>query len=185
MIICIVGKSGSGKSYICELFKKMSSEFVHLDIDKVGHLILNDENVIKNLIEVFGTSDRKSIAKIVFDSEKEMDKLTDITWKSMEVYIDSFINNNKDKIILLDWQLLPKTKYFESSDLRIYIEAPLEIRMKKTVIRDNITKDDFLLREKASYNFDNLKFDYTIINDYSDKIKMLVREIYVKSIISR
>ena len=41
-----------------------------------------------------------------------MNRLEEITWSFMEQEIDTIINNNKDKIILLDWLLLPRTKFF-------------------------------------------------------------------------
>ena len=192
MIICVVGKSGSGKSYICELLKSYSENILHLDIDIVAHDILKESTVIKRLYDTYGNTvvsknivNRKTLSQIVFNSEKEMDKLTDITWPPMEIFIDKFIEENKDKIIILDWQNLLKTKYYKIADLNILVRAPFEYRMQKVLGRDNITKNDFATREKASYNFDNAKFDYIIENDYSNKIKEKVREIYVKSIISR
>ena len=114
-----------------------------------------------------------------------MDRLTEITWPPMEMCIDDIIKHNNDKIIVLDWQNLLKTKYYYMADLNILVQAPYEERIKKVVKRDNISENDFFTREKASYNFDNAKFDYIINNDYSEKIKSIVREIYVKSIISR
>lgn len=88
-----------------------------------------------------------------------MKKLTDVTWFYMEQYIDDFIEKNKEHIIILYWLLLPKTKYFEQSDLKILIYATLEVRMMRAIERDNITSEKFLLREKASMSFENLNFD--------------------------
>ena len=42
-----------------------------------------------------------------------MDKLTNATWPFMENLIDKVIRENSDKIVVLDWQLLPKTKYIQ------------------------------------------------------------------------
>lgn len=68
-----------------------------------------------------------------------MKKLTDVTWFYTGQYIDDFIEKDKEHIIILDWLLLPKTKYFEQSDLKILIYAPLEVRMMRAIERDNIT----------------------------------------------
>ena len=38
----------------------------------------------------------------MFNNRHEMDKLTDITWKGMQVIIDEFLEVNKNKIIILD-----------------------------------------------------------------------------------
>ena len=90
---------------------------------------------------------------------------------------------NQNSIIVLDWLLLPKTKYFYSSDLRILVEAPIETRMKRVLKRDNISTEKFLEREKASIDFSKYYFDEVINN--SNNIEREVNKIYEKSIISR
>ena len=120
MIIGICGKSGSGKSTLAnEIIELTNNNAIHLDIDKIGHKVLLLPKIQEELINSFGKSiikektiDRKKLGEIVFDSRKEMKKLSDITWKYMQIEIDKFININKDKIIILDWLLLPITKYF-------------------------------------------------------------------------
>ncbi len=194
MIICIVGKSGSGKSYICKLFEEMSQNIIHLDIDNISHEVLTYPEVYNELINAFGISvsnphnktiDRRNLGNIVFNSEKEMDKLTQITWPRMQSIIDNFICEHQNNIILLDWQLLLNTKYYNLSNIKILVESPIDLRTKMTILRDNITKELFEIRDKASFEFNTNEFDYIINNDYSDKVKEKVKEIYDKSIVSR
>lgn len=194
MIICIVGKSGSGKSYICKLFQEMSQDIIHLDIDNISHEVLTYPEVYNQLINTFGISvsnldnktiNRRNLGNIVFNSEKEMDKLTQITWPYMQSIIDNFICEHKNNIILLDWQLLLNTKYYNLSNIKILVESPIDLRIKMTMLRDNITKELFEIRDKASFEFNTNEFDYIINNDYSDKVKEKVKEIYDKSIVSR
>lgn len=60
-----------------------------------------------------------------------MDKLTDITWKYMQIEIDNFLNTNKDKIIIMDWLLLSNSKYLDMCDVKILLDIPYEIRKKE------------------------------------------------------
>lgn len=97
----------------------------HLDVDKVGHKVLLLSEVMKELINSFGESvvkenivDRKKLGEIVFNSRNEMNKLSSITWIYMQIEIDNFLKENKDKIIILDWLLLPITKYFNMCDIK-------------------------------------------------------------------
>ncbi len=192
MIISIVGLSGSGKSYIAKLLEQQNSKILHVDIDQIGHKSHKNSFVRQKLIQVFGLSiitngeiDRKKLSSIVFNSKNAMAKLEEITWSYMEEEIDQIIANNKDKIILLDWLLLPKTKYFHQSDLRILITAPIEMRMQRVISRDNITKDKFLERELSAPHIDENQFEYIINNIDLQETKERVQKLYDKSIIHR
>jgi dephospho-CoA kinase len=54
MIICICGKSGSGKSTIAKMIQEKRPNSIHIDIDKIGHMSHKDEKVKKELITTFG-----------------------------------------------------------------------------------------------------------------------------------
>lgn len=192
MIISIVGLSGSGKSFICNTLQGYNSRIMHVDIDKIGHSTHHDPIVKQQLIVTFGIEiltngeiDRKKLGKIVFSSKKAMTKLEDITWSFMEQQIDKIIEDNKDKIILLDWLLLPKTKFFYESDLRILVTAPLEVRMQRAMKRDNITEEKFLQRESSAPLIDESKFEYIINNINLNETQERVKSIYDKSFIHR
>jgi len=181
MLIGICGKSGSGKSTISNYLKEELGA-IHCDIDKIGHYVLTLPNVQKNLIDSFGLEicendkiNRKRLSKIVFNSVDKMKILEQITWKYMEIEIDKIINQNKNKIIILDWQLLPKTKYLKLCDLKILIDIPYEIRKQRLLKRDNISEDKIDLREKASITYKKNDFDYVFNTNDNENIKRLVK----------
>lgn len=192
MIISLVGLSGSGKSLIARTLESYNSHIMHIDIDKIGHKSHQDPIVKQRLIDTFGIEiltngiiDRKKLGKIVFNSEEAMERLEEITWAFMEREIDIIINQNKNKIILLDWLLLPRTKFFYKSDIRILVKAPLKIRMERAITRDNITKEKFLEREASAPEIDESQFEYIINNVNLKDTQERVKAIYDKSIIHR
>jgi len=165
-----------------KLINQYGSKIIHLDIDKIGHHVLTLPKVKEELVNTFGKYiitnnfiDRKKLGKIVFDSPKEMDKLTEITWKYMESEIDKIILKNPEKIIILDWILLPKTKYLNKCNLKILLDIPYEIRKARAIKRDNITNEAFELREKSSLTYNELDFDYIIKDNNYENIKRLVK----------
>lgn len=181
MIIGICGKSGSGKSSLAQKIVAKHKSAIHLNIDKVGHNVLKIAEVKNELVKCYGEIivgedgiNRKKLGEIVFNSKNEMDKLTDITWKYMQIEIDKILDKNIDKIIILDWLLLPVSKYFEMCDIKILLDIEYEIRKKRAIERDNITEETFDLREKASFNYDKSTFDYIIEKDNEDEIKRMV-----------
>lgn len=183
MIIGVCGKSGSGKSTLAnQIIESTSNDTVHLDIDKVGHNVLSLLEVKNELVSAFGKSivneniiDRKKLGQIVFNSRKEMEKLSDITWKYMQIEIDNFLSLHKEKIIVLDWILLPITKYFDLCDVKILLDIPYEIRKQRAIKRDGITEEAFDLRDIASICFDSNDFDYVIKENNLEIVKRLVK----------
>ncbi len=183
MIIGVCGKSGSGKSTLAnQIIESTSNDTVHLDIDKVGHNVLSLPEVKNELVSAFGKSivneniiDRKKLGQIVFNSRKEMEKLSDITWKYMQIEIDNFLSLHKEKIIVLDWILLPITKYFDLCDVKILLDIPYEIRKQRAIKRDGITEEAFDLRDIASICFDSNDFDYVIKENNLEIVKRLVK----------
>ena len=65
----------------------------------------------------------------MFDSKSEMAKLTDITWKYMQQEINNVLANSKDKIVILDWILLPITEYLNKCDIKILLDIPYQVRI--------------------------------------------------------
>lgn len=182
MIIGICGKSGSGKSTLAKILKTNHKNVVHLDIDKVGHNALEKKEAKEELIQTFGEEilnqkyiDRKKLGQKVFNSRHQMDNLTKITWKYMQLEIDEFLKNNENKIIILDWLLLPLSKYFEKCDIKILLDVPYEIRKQRAIKRDNITENEFDLREKATINYDKKLFDFVFDSADEEKIRKRVR----------
>lgn len=183
MIIGICGKSGSGKSTLSNKLIDSYENATFLDIDKIGHKVLTIDEVKKEIEMQFGTHvikdtkvDRKKLGEMVFNSRLEMQKLTDITWKWMQIEIDNFLNLNKDKIVILDWILLPLSKYYDMCDLKILLDVPYEVRKKRAMKRDNITSKDFDLRERASVDFNEADFDYVIQDCDEEFVKRLVKK---------
>ena len=192
MIISIVGLSGSGKSLIARTLESYNQHILHVDIDKIGHSSHHDPMVKQKLINTFGEDiltngeiDRKKLGHIVFNSKEAMQQLEYITWSFMEQQIDQIINNNPNKIILLDWLLLPRTKFFYTSDIRLLVTAPLEVRMERAIKRDRITKKTFLERESSAPEIDETQFEYIINNVNLLETQERVKSIYDKSIIHR
>lgn len=195
MLISIVGKSGSGKSTVSRTLESLDKRMLHVDIDQISHQVLAFPEVQEQLQTSFCTDvvmdhevQRKVLGKIVFSSPEQMQKLTDITWSHMEKIIDQIIENNPNKIILLDWLLLPKTKFFDQSDLKIWVDSPFIDRLDRVVkrsIKEPITPEYFKKRDDAGINYEEGKYDIVINNVNKEKTQNEVKKIYEKSILRR
>lgn len=192
MYLTITGKSGSGKSKIGKYLEELYPNLLYLDIDQIGHLVLEEKEVKEEVSYTFHLPlmdkeriNRNLLGSIVFQSPEKMKEYASITWPRMEEKIDTILKENQDKIIILDWALIPKTKYFKDSILNILVEAPYEVRLARAMARDHISEEKFREREQASFYYDNLTFDFVIENKNLETTKGMVKKIYEKSIISR
>lgn len=183
MLIGICGKTGSGKSTISNSIKEYYENVMIVDIDKIGHESYENPDIMDKMICFFGPQiltnnkvDRKKLSTIVFNSKDEMKRLEEVTWEYMEQRIDSIINGNKDKIIILDWQLLSLTKFFNMCDYKILLDIPRETRKERVIKRDGISEEKFIEREQAAvdYNYDD--FDFIIKNNKIMNIRKLVKK---------
>lgn len=190
MIITISGASNSGKSYISNIIKELEKNTIHINIDTIAHMALENKKIKNKLIKIFSLKntnkiDRKELGNIVFNDTYKMELLSEITWNYMENYIDNIIANNKDKIIILDYILIPKTKYFKMSNINILVKANKETRLNRSIKRDNITEKKFIERDNNCPIYNEEEFDYIIDNNQKEETRKMVKQIYDKSIIYR
>ena len=171
-VIGITGKSGSGKSTFASLLaQKLHCN--HIDIDKIGHEALYRPENFDILCEKFGTEildvngnvDRKKIGNIVFAQTDKMKELTDITWDYMQQQLNQILSQDDD-IIILEWILLPNSRYWELCDSKILVKSDDLARKNKVMERDNISEEYFNKRNSASIDYSTLQFDYIFENDY-------------------
>ena len=192
LLIGLMGKSGSGKTTISNLFKERNNRLQVIDIDKIGHNSHKDEYVKNKLLKSFGKEildnngdiDRKKLSTIVFSNEQMMQKLYEATYEYMVREIDKLIS--QCEITILDYALLPITKYFELCDVKILVEATYDERSNRVILRDNISNKKYDEINANSLDYSNYSFDYVIINNQDiNYLRKVTGEIYEKSIISR
>jgi dephospho-CoA kinase len=77
MVIGITGRIGSGKTKVARIFEKIG--FTLIDVDRMGHNLLENEDIKRNIQETFGDSpfkngiiDRKSLGDIVFKDRETL-----------------------------------------------------------------------------------------------------------------
>lgn len=170
MLVGVMGKSGSGKSSLVERMKSFDNTIIHIDIDKIGHEILKDKTIVNNIIKIVGDSnvvvngtlDRKKVGKIIFNDLNKYELYYKYTEDIEYEIIDKIINDNRDKIIVLDWAVLYKTKYYKQLDYRILVDTKYDIRKDRVMKRDDISEEYFKLREVMNINYDINEMDIVL-----------------------
>ena len=79
-----------------------------------------------------------------------MEALTDVTWGYMQEMLDEILKNENKSTIILEWALLPISKYWDKCDIKILMKANDIERKSRVMKRDNITEEYFFKRDKNS-----------------------------------
>ena len=76
--------------------------------------------------------------------------------------------------IILDYILLPLTKYFDKCNIKILLDIPYHIRKQRVLSRDNITEEQFDLRESAAIQYEVSDFDIVLENEKEDILRRIL-----------
>lgn len=155
--IAIVGNIASGKSAVERILKDKG--YPVFDTDKIAHTILENNQKIK---EIFGTTDRKVLGNIVFNNPDKM--------KQLENIIHPLVKKEILKIEegFISVPLLFEAGYESLFDKIIFVSAPENVRLERLIKRNNLTKEEAMLRIKSQLPEDEkiLKSDFVINNSY-------------------
>lgn len=135
-VIGITGKSGSGKTTFASLLAQ-ELKCKHIDIDKIGQEALFRPEILDTLCEKFGTEildengnlDRKKMGDIVFTQRHKMKELSDLTWEFMQQQLDLILTQD-DETLILEWILLPHSRYWKKCNCKILVTSD-DARRKK------------------------------------------------------
>jgi len=180
MIIGLTGNSGSGKSYVADIFLENGAYIV--DADKTAHQILEKNSITYNeILEFFGDEildtsgniNRKVLGKIVFNDKRKLKKLNEMTHKHITDIIMHKIENAKQqsyKLIVIDAPLLIETDLHKVCDKVIVVYADENVRLERITERDGIAEIEAFNRIKNQTPFEKLKkyADIVIFNSKND-----------------
>ncbi len=170
--IGLTGPTGAGKSYVCELLEKRGFNIV--DCDKIAHeLTAKDAPILKSIASAFGDDvvkngelDRKLLASRAFDTKEHTKKLNSI----LHPAIVEKCKEEAQGLTVLDASQLFEANMQNDCYKIIGVLADEDVRIKRVIIRDNITEQQAKLRMSAQldndYFIDNC--DYIIYNNGED-----------------
>jgi dephospho-CoA kinase len=168
MIIGITGKSGSGKTTLAILTTiGRAGRIKHVNVDEIAHDAMKLEHVKIEIENKFGASaaqDGKKLGDLVFANRDKYEQLSDLVWGEMEKMIDRELDADCD-VYVIEWILLPMTKYFDSCDVKILVKRDGAQRIEAVLKRDGLSFEYLAKREMHSIEYDESAFDFVIKNN--------------------
>jgi len=176
--IGITGGIGSGKSFVCNIFKCFGIPICNSD-DIAKYLMHSNNDLINQIKNNFGSDiylsdgllDRKKLADIVFNDKEKLSLLNSIVHPEVRKYIDNWILfQNDPPYVIIENAILFESNQSESFDKIITVTADDEIRIARVMVRNTISREKVLERinNQLSNDFKIKHSDFIIYNNEND-----------------
>ncbi len=170
----ITGGIGSGKTTVCKIFELLGIPVFYAD-QAAKELMQYDDALQLKLVEKFGpdiylpnrTINRTYLANIVFNDEKQLAALNAIVHPAVFSAFDKWLSKQSAKYVVKEAALLFESGSHQLCDVNVLVQAPEEIRIKRVMKRDQITKEQVLGRiaQQMSDEEKSKLADYVLMND--------------------
>ncbi|MCD6112957.1 MAG: dephospho-CoA kinase [Bacteroidales bacterium] len=181
--IGLTGGIGSGKTIVADVFKTFGVKVFNADNE--AKKLYSIESVKQKIKENFTNSvfiqdnniSFKKLAQIVFNDKQKLEKLNSIIHPLVKLKFEKFIdNNNFQKYIIFEAAILFQSGFHKNMDKIICVTAPLSLRIKRVMDRNNLTKQDVLKRIESQDDENIIAKSSDFIIDNSEK-KLLLPQI--------
>lgn len=151
-IIGLTGGIGSGKTSIAKYFEQNGIP-VYIADDR-AKMVSSKPEVVKKIITAFGNEildNKKSISKeklsnIVFTDKKKLQLLNSIIHPEVKKDFIEWVKMQNKPFVIKEAAILFESGSYKDCDLIITITAPIEERIKRVMLRDNISREKVLDR---------------------------------------
>jgi len=156
----ITGNIGSGKTTVSKIFELLGVPVFYAD-DEAKKVMVNDTELIAGVKEAFGepsyfpdgTLNRKHIAAIVFNDDKQLAQLNALVHPAVFRAFDNWLVQKKNApYVLKEAAVLFESGSYRLCDRTVMVTAPLELRMQRVTQRDNLTAGEAQAREAKQYS---------------------------------
>ena len=171
--IGLTGGIGCGKTTVANIFKQLGIPIYSSD-SRAKDLLLNNHFLRESLISLFGDKviidgilNTSYIASKVFSNPKELIKLNELVHPFVQKDFDAWSASQNSDYVLKESAILIETGADKFLDKIILVISPEELKFSRVMLRDQITKEDVLLRMNKQWtdNQKRINADYIIYND--------------------
>lgn len=181
LIIGLTGPMAAGKNAVASILEKHNcisidaDLLVHGAIEKARNTIIDtfskqaDELHI-SLLNPDSTINRKELAKVVFASKQNLALQESIIHPVVNTMMEEFIEQHKDKTVILNATVLYKTPVINKCNAIIFVTSPAILRFFRAKKREKISNKQIISRFLAQFN---IFAKYKFLNTDTYKVRNL------------
>lgn len=182
----ITGGIGSGKSMIAEMFKVLGIPVLHAD--ETARFLMDTDAVLKAAIvkqfgeEVYknGRLNRPFLGSQVFNNKQQLESLNALVHPATIAYSKKWFEAQHSVYVIKEAAIFYESGTYIEVDKMIGVYAPMEIRLKRAMERDHVSKEAIEKRMQNQMNEEEKmkRCDFVILNDGTRSVIQQVLEVH-------
>jgi dephospho-CoA kinase len=181
----ITGGIGSGKSYICQTLEAMGYPVFYSD-EQAKDIISNNPEAIAAITEIFGDEaylngklNKIYLAEKIFGDPSLREKMNAVVHPLVRQHFLVWASKTHSPIVFNEAAILFETGAYKNFDFVILVFSPEDLRLKRVMRRDGVSKEEVKARINAQWP-DDKKIplaSFTINNDEKEPLLPQIVEI--------
>lgn len=170
--IGLTGGIGCGKTHVSDLIASMGIPIFNSDTE-AKRIMVSDAGVVESLerligknIIVNGILDKSLISKFVFSDKNNATSVDEIVHPKVKSDFLNWSDKLNVEICVIESAILIESGFDEMVDWLVVVDAPLDVRIKRCMIRDGVGSDKIM--DRIAIQMDQrqkcLKADFVIDN---------------------
>ena len=184
----LTGGIGSGKSTIAQIFEVLGIPVYYADIS-AKKLMNENADLRSSITNIFGEQaytnnilDRKYISSIVFSDPAKLQQLNALVHPATKKDGEAWMQQQTSPYAIHEAALIFEAKVSDRLDLVIGVSSPIELRIKRAMERDKVSREEVLKRmeQQLDEEIKMSKCNFVLINDERQLLIPQVLELHEK-----
>ncbi len=175
MIVGVTGGIGSGKSTVCRFFELLGAPVYNADTEAKNlldtHLQIK-QSVVSTMgdfiLDQDGKIDRKKLAELVFNNKENLEKLNSIIHPAVGAHFKEWVKQHTTaSYVIKEAAVLFESGAYKQVDKIITVVAPPELKIKRVMHRDKITREQIIQRINTQLSDEEKmsRSQFVVVND--------------------
>ena len=189
LLVGLTGGIGSGKTVVCSIFEKLGVPVYHAD-EAARRLMNSDDGLMEGIRKMFGEQaygkeglDRNYLAGLVFGNQERLSELNSLVHPAVREDFKRWAGRQRDAAYVIEEAaILFESGASQEMDLTVLVYAPEEIRIKRVMERDGVSREEVVKRIGHQMSEEKLMkmADHHLLNDGTALILPQVIELHNK-----
>lgn len=176
----VTGGIGGGKSTLCGCFAQMGIPIYNSD-QRAKALMVGSEELRSQIVEIFGDGayldggvNRAYLADRVFGNPGLRESLNEIVHPAVRTDFAQWAENQADvPYVVMETAILFGSGFEKFVDATVAVLAPEQLRVERTMSRDNITEEQVRARMVTQLSDEQLHdlADYSVVNIFQEDME--------------